>query len=138
MIRNLIVLGSAGILALAVSMTGFAGLPPDTDLDGVADADDNCVVAQNGPLGTANGCSAQEDGDTDGYGNTCDSDTNNNGATDLGDTAAIFLGQGSTDLKIDVNCNGAVHLGDLARVFLEQGVVPGPSGRACAGSVPCP
>ena len=91
MIRNLTVLGSAALLALAVSMSGFAGLPPDTDGDGTPDAQDNCVDLANGPDFTENGCLAQDDADLDGYGNTCDTDANNNFATDGIDIVETFL-----------------------------------------------
>ena len=73
MMRNLIVLGCAGLLALGLSISSFAGVDPDTDGDGVTDSNDNCINVQNGPSGGA--CSAQEDGvtaqnpaDPDGYG----------------------------------------------------------------------
>ena len=145
MTRNLIVLACAGLLALAVSISGFAGIPPDQDGDGVADTNDNCLTYMNGPLGqelaTPN-CDAQEDGDPDGYGSPCDTDTNNDGGTGLDDVAAVFAQSVivGTNPVYDFNCDLGTGLDDVARVFADSVAVqtPGPSGKACAGTVPCP
>ncbi len=138
MTRNLIVLGCAALLALAVSISGFAGPVDDTDNDGIPDNQDNCVVVPNGPLLGTGSCVAQEDADMDGYGNPCDLDVNNNGAVDLIDLSNNFLTQGAIGTAHDYNCNGAVDLLDLSESFLRQGEIPGPSGLACAGTIPCP
>lgn len=142
MTRNLIVLGCAGLLAVGLSVSTMAGVNPDTDMDGVPDDSDNCIVVPNGPdLATA-ACNSQEDGDMDGYGNPCDTDTNNDGATaldDVNDTfnAAVAV---STDPNYDFNCDGAAALDDVNQVFNDAVAVatPGPSGLACAGTIPCP
>lgn len=140
MMRNLIVLGCAGLLALGLSISSFAGVDPDQDLDGVTDSNDNCLVDPNGPGGGA--CAAQEDGDSDGYGNTCDSDFNNNGATDPVDLGTMISAASSvsTVLNTDLNCNGAADPVDLGTVLGDSIAVKivGPSGLACAGSAPCP
>ena len=130
MMRNLVVLlACAGLLAFGLSISSFASAPPDTDLDGVPDASDNCTVDPNGPLGGA--CSAQEDADGDGFGNACDSDFNNNGATELADLGAMLAAatSGSTDPNFDLNCNGAAELSDLGKTLADAtiGKVPGPS-----------
>ena len=142
MIRCITVLALAGLLALSVSISGFAGLPPDADGDGTPNDADNCLVLPNGPDTSTSSCMAQEDGDLDGYGNPCDTDYNNDGATGLDDVIAV-LGQSDvvgTDPTFDQNCDGATGLDDVIRTLADSDVVrvPGPSGRACAGSVPCP
>jgi hypothetical protein len=143
MTRNLIVLGCAALLALGVSISGYAGMLDDFDLDGVPDIVDNCVTTPNGPnLGTFS-CVNQEDADQDGYGNTCDTDANNDGGTGVSDLLDTLdaLQNDPTQLVYDYDCDGGVGVGDLLRSLddLQQGtVVPGPSGHACAGSIPCP
>ena len=145
MTRNLIVLGCAGLLALGVSLSGFAGIPLDSDGDGVSDTNDNCSAYANGPdlqdpLTPL--CDAQEDGDPDGYGSPCDTDTNNDSATGLDDVAAVFAQSVivGTNPVYDFNCDTATGLDDVARVFADSVAVqsPGPSGKACAGTIPCP
>jgi hypothetical protein len=143
MTRNLIVLGCAALLALGVSISGYAGLPPDFDGDGLADTADNCVATPNGPLAGTFSCVAQEDADQDGYGNPCDTDVRNDGGTGVGDLLDTLdaLQNNPSDLLYDYNCNGGVGVPDLLRSLadLQAGTVtPGPSGLACAGSIPCP
>ncbi len=142
MMRNLIVLGCAGLLAFGLSLSSFAGSPVDTDSDGVVDTADNCTVVPNGPALATGSCDSQEDGNFNGYGNPCDTDTNQDGATgldDVGDTfdQAVIAG---TDPNFDFNCDGATGLDDVGTVFDDAVIaaVPGPSGLACAGTVPCP
>ena len=141
MVRNLLVLGCAALLALGLSFGSFAGSITDADGDGVPDIYDNCVTTANGPLAATDSCDAQEDGDLDGYGNPCDYDTNNDGGTgldDLGfyiDNVAIV----STNPVFDNNCDGGAGLDDLGFAIDNSAVVtiPGPSGLACAGTSPC-
>ena len=135
MTRNLIVLGCAGLLAIGLSFGTFAGSVPDVDSDGVPDQYDNCDVVPNGPL--SGSCSGQEDADQDGYGTACDGDLNNNllvGVEDLGD---ILIALGGTDPEADFNCNTLVGVEDLGDLLVWLGGVPGSSGLACAGTVPC-
>ncbi|MBW2230532.1 MAG: hypothetical protein JRG92_10885 [Deltaproteobacteria bacterium] len=136
MIRNLIVLGCTMLLAFGLSLGAFAGSVSDADGDGVPDEFDNCVDVQNGPLGGT--CAQGDDADNDGYGNPCDFDYNNNGVVDPVDLGDNVLAQGSGDPVIDTNCNGVVDPVDLGDQVLAQGSGPGPSGLACAGTVPCP
>ena len=142
MMRNLIVLGCAGLLAIGLSLTGYAGVGADLDSDGVPDLHDNCVTTPNGPLSATADCDAQEDGDLDGYGNPCDSDINNNLFTDLPDVFAVFDAAvgGNTDLNFDLNCNGFAGNPDIFRAFDDSvtRAQPGPSGWACASFPPCP
>jgi len=141
MMRSVVVLGCAALLAIGLSVTSFAGSIVDADSDGVPDSFDNCSVVANGPLASTNSCNGQEDGDLDGYGNPCDTDTDNDGATSLADVSATFSAAAvaSTDPNFDFDCDGAASLADVSRVFSDAAVaaVPGPSGLACAGTIPC-
>jgi hypothetical protein len=139
MMRNLIVLGCSALLAIALGLTSYAGAVVDTDSDGVGDPTDNCDIDANGPL--LGSCSAQEDGDADGFGNACDTDTNNNGASDLGDVSDTLAQSkaGGTLLNYDFDCDGATSLGDVSVVLADSklGKVPGPSCDNPVGT-PCP
>ena len=148
MMRNLIGFGCAGLLALGLSISSFAGVDPDTDLDGTTDSNDNCIVVVNSFLLPATGCTAQQDGLTaqnpdepDGYGTVCDTDFNNNGATDSADLGQMLTASTnvSTDVDKDLNCNGAADSADLGVTLIDSTNVqtPGPSGKSCAGTVPC-
>ncbi len=112
----------------------------DIDDDGVLNASDNCLYVANGPL--AGVCSMQQDGDADGYGVACDTDFNGNSQADAVDLGLMFtaVSQVSEDVYFDLNCNGAADQADQGQVLADflLGVMPGPSGRACAGFVPCP
>ena len=127
-------------LLVFVSRDSPAGVACDCgDADGIVDPLDNCVIVPNGPFLGA--CSAQEDGDMDGYGVACDTDFNNNGATDAADlgtmlTAVITV---SPAVVTDLNCNGAADTTDLGKMIFDTIIsrVPGPSGLACAGTIPC-
>ena len=145
--RNSALIGIFGVASLGFAFLSTAGTFCDTDGDGVGycaslGGSDNCLVIANGPLASTGACDDQEDGDMDGYGNPCDTDYNNNGATDLVDVFNVFLKAQavSTDNTFDNNCNGAADLVDVNQAFNDQIVVlvPGPSGHACAGSIPCP
>ena len=124
---------------LLASRDSPAGPPCETDLDGVECSSDNCLFVNNGPL--AGACSAQEDGDMDGYGVACDTDFNNNGATDAADLGAMLTAVVTVSPAVvtDLNCNGAADTSDLGKVLLDTIVsqLPGPSGLACAGTLPC-
>jgi hypothetical protein len=110
--------------------------PVDSDADTVPDNQDNCVDAPNGPAEAPNN---QCDTDQDGYGNACDADLNDDGAEndlDLPAFASLFSTTGASDA--DLNCDLIVGGPDYAIFGLAQGGTPGPSGLACAGTVPCP
>jgi hypothetical protein len=141
MMRNLIVLGCSALLAVALGLTSYAGTSPDTDSDGLADNVDNCDVIPNGPLSFVGLCNNQQDGDSDGFGNGCDTDTNNNGATDLTDVSNTLsqAKSGGTLLNYDFDCNGATSLGDVSVALADAtaGAQPGPSCEHPLGT-PCP
>lgn len=129
-----------GVLSIMVSFLLAAGLPlvamagspvTDTDNDGIVDSLDNCVTKPNAG---ALFC----DTDQDGYGNACDSDLDNNGATVGGDFAIFGSNFGAVGPNIaDGDCNGSVVGGDFAIFGTNFGNPPGPSGLSCAGSIPC-
>ena len=62
----------------------------DRDGDGIRGSFDNCIDVANGPLASTGSCDSQLDGDLDGYGNICDSDVDNDGATGLDDVSIAF------------------------------------------------
>ena len=133
-----ILIASLAITSLVAA--GSARADTDTDGDGVPDASDNCVTVPNGPLGSFYNCSAQEDADQDGYGNACDFDVNNDGVTGMDDYHLTYLARGSVNPLYHFTCGGAVSVADLGEMLghvfgLE---LPGPSGLACAGTIPCP
>jgi hypothetical protein len=109
-----------------------AGLPDDIDRDGALDSNDNCVIAANYQQG---------DSDLDGYGNRCDGDFDQDGDTDQddGDFFSLNCTGGTAPPICDLDESGTT--GDLADLMIFAslyGEPPGPSGLACAGTVPCP
>jgi len=133
MIRNIIVLGCTALLTIGLSFGAFAGAAPDSDADGVPDAYDNCTTIQNGPTASLfPNCNGQQDTATNGFGNPCDTDINNDGATGADDLAAFLITLGDTGTTSDFNCDGAVGADDLAYFLTQLGGTPGPSGLACA------
>jgi len=132
--------------------------PDDDDADGVANADDNCPDEPNpnqedgdgDEIGdvcdncseVANAAPLDCDTDQDGYGNFCDCDLNNDGgcgAPDFGLFGASFGSAGAPGFSAaDMNCDGGVGAPDFGRFGSGFGGPPGPSGLACAGTVPCP
>ena len=67
----------ASIFLLSLGSVGpmSAGIVECGDCDGVPDAIDNCLDVPNGPAQPNPQC----DTDSDGYGNACDPDVNNDG-----------------------------------------------------------
>lgn len=92
---------------------------PDADFDGVLNENDNCVFAANGD---------QRDTDSDGFGNMCDADFNNNGIVDPGDFTLLKTRFGQTGFPDqDLNGNGIVDPGDFTLLKAAFGKPPGPS-----------
>jgi len=91
----------------------------DTDRDGVPDSRDNCRTVAN---------SNQRDSDSDGYGDVCDADANNDGIVNSVDLALVtgaFGGRGPN--RADLNGDGFINALDLAQVRRLFGQRPGPS-----------
>ena len=104
-------------------------LKPDEEGDSIPDRGDNCTLASN---------EKQRDSDSDGYGNACDADLNNDGIVDfldLGLLKSVFL---TSDADADFNGDGTVDFLDLGLMKSQFFQPPGPSGLECAGTVPCP
>jgi hypothetical protein len=108
---------------------------PDADSDGVTDAEDSCLFVAN---------QTQLDSDQDGYGNACDADYNNDGVVGTSDFSTLrnafgsTQGSGNWDPQLDANGDGVIGTADFTLLRAAFGIPPGPSGLACAGSVPCP
>lgn len=117
----------AALLALGIAMSASAGSVVDTDGDGVPDGVDNCVTLANGPGGSEPGasCSAQEDADSDGFGNICDPDFDQSNTVGFGDFQLLLGAIGTADAVIDVDCSGAVGFSDFQRLLAFIGLPPG-------------
>jgi len=111
---------STAFPAASGSPAGFRLLLlPDSDLDGHSDFVDNCVAAPN---------PSQLDTDSDGIGNRCDGDFNNDcltNASDLGLLKVNFFAVG--ELVTDMNGDGVTNAGDLGLLKTEYFTVPGPA-----------
>jgi hypothetical protein len=100
----------------------------DTDGDGVPDNADNCIDVAN-----AN----QRDTDSDGYGNLCDGDLNNDGATNTLDLNLLKLayrsaaGDANYNVNADLNGDGVINTLDL-NIF--KGLYRKPPGPSCCGA----
>jgi len=120
--------------SIAVDAGHFAYSDNDADLR--PGECDNCVAIKNG----RNEMSNQIDSDSDGYGNACDSDYNNDLATTTLDFP-IFLDAftGGPTTVTDHNGDGATTTLDFSLFLADfQGLnPPGPSGLVCAGTIPC-
>lgn len=125
------------IFAFGFAMNANAGAVTDTDSDLVPDAFDNCSTIVNGPNQNSN----QVDSNQDGFGNACDPDYDNNGATTTADFSIFFAAfTGTPDPDTDHDGNGATTTADFTTflAYFQNGQAgPGPSGLACAGTIPC-
>jgi len=108
-----------------------AGAFEDIDNDGISDSTDNCLIAANPQQG---------DPDLDGYGTRCDADFDQDGDTDQDDVDFFLFNCESNPIPpiCDFNEDGISDSADLQIMASLLGAPPGPSGLACAGTVPCP
>ena len=114
-----------GDSAIACDIGAFEVQFPDFDVDGVADQIDNCTDVQN---------SDQQDTDSDGYGNICDGDLNNDGNTNTLDlnlykqAHRARLGDANYNPDADFNGDGVINTLDLN---IYKGLHRKPPGPSC-------
>jgi hypothetical protein len=130
---SILALVVAAMLTTTFALVAAAGVPcTDQDSDGVCDEDDNCLVVANPD---------QSDGDSDGYGEACDLDTNNDCFITTADIGVILTALGASESEppaspSDVNLDGFVSTADIGVILTELAGganPPGPSGKSCAG-----
>ena len=133
------------LLLLLIPVPALAGSGiVDADFDLVPDAFDNCTTIANGP----NDASNQLDCEPDGFGDACDADYDNNGATTTVDfdiffqcfTGVFTTVSPSICACVDPDANGATTTTDFTTFFdyfSNDQAPPGPSGLNCAGTIPC-
>ncbi len=92
----------------------------DTDNDAVFDNMDNCINVSNPD---------QRDTDSDGFGNACDADLNNDGMINFADLQVLKQVFFSDDPDGDFNGDGGVDFEDLALMKATLFGAPGPSGQ---------
>jgi hypothetical protein len=103
---------------------------PDDDGDGTINELDNCIDVPNSSTDISTAGPSQNDSDSDGYGNICDADFDNNGIVNFSNLAAFRVAFGTTAPDADLNGDGIVNFSDLAIFRLLFGKPPGPSGIA--------
>jgi len=123
-------------------IASFAGLAPDADGDGIPDVLDKCTLDSRNSVAPST-C----DTDTDGYGNVCDADFDQNYAVNGNDFSSKFVpafkSLAAPVEGEDMDCNGAVNANDFSTYFVPKfkgllgGPIPGPSGLSCAGTPGC-
>lgn len=113
----------AGVIDVLGAYSVLAGEPPvvDTDGDGIADTNDNCTLVGNAD---------QLDTDSDGYGNRCDPDFNNDYVVNAVDLAYMKVHFFSNDSLADLTGDGVVAAADLGILKVMFFAAPGPSGIA--------
>ena len=97
------------------------GAPLDIDNDSVIDASDNCLHVANAD---------HRDTDSDGIGNACDADFNNDCIVNFADLAIMKFAFFSAAPTVDLDGDGAVNFTDLALLKAGFFEAPGPSGIA--------
>lgn len=125
-----------GLLTLGYTLSASAGAISDTDGDLVPDQFDNCRLVANGPNQTSN----QVDTNLDGFGNACDADLDDNnscGGTDFSLFVGFFGKSTAAAKAADFDGDNLVGGSDFAIFVQRFGTPPGPSGLACAGTIPC-
>jgi hypothetical protein len=131
-------------LLIGFPIASFAGLAPDADGDGIPDVLDKCTIDSRNATAPAT-C----DTDTDGYGNVCDPDFNQDNAVTSADFGMLFvpafkgIDPAPWPQGMDMNCDNAVTSADFGMFFVPKfkgalgGAKPGPSGLGCAGTPGC-
>ncbi len=114
--------GRQSTLTRTVLVNPFA----DGDGDTVPTVYDNCTTLSN---------TSQCDSDSDGFGNRCDGDLNNNTFTNAQDTTLFRQQLGGASVapvfnEADLNCNGFVNAQDTTLFRGLLGNPPGPSAQA--------
>lgn len=95
---------------------------PDTDTDGWPDNDDNCTLVFN---------PGQVDVDSDGIGNLCDPDFDNNCVVNFDDLGLMKQGFFGSDPVLDLDSSGTVNFDDLGIMKAYFFGPPGPSAEGC-------
>lgn len=114
---------SVAFPATAIDSFSFETVSTDVDGDGVSNDEDNCFRTPNPD---------QRDTDSDGFGNACDADLNNNcvvNVEDLGILRSVFF---TPDPNADFNGDGIVNVVDLGVLRAQFFRAPGPS---CAPNI---
>ena len=107
---------------------------PDQDSDGHVDHCDNCLVKAN---------VSQTDADSDGCGNVCDGDFNQDGVVAIADFSSFAGVYGGPSAVHDIGMpdppqpDGVVAIADFSNFAGMYGGVPGPSGTT-SGTTACP
>jgi hypothetical protein len=132
-------------ILIGFPIASSAGLAPDSDGDGIPNVLDKCSADSRNATAPAT-C----DTDTDGYGNVCDGDFNQDNVVNATDFGMFFVPafKGSDPSPwpqgMDMDCSGAVNASDFGMFFVPKfknlpagNNKPGPSGLACAGTPGC-
>jgi len=113
------------LIAASLAFVATAGTIDDTDSDLIPDVFDNCSAVANGPAGQD-----QLDADSDGFGNICDADLDNDGlvgGTDFGVFVGLF---GASGTVADLDGDGLVGGTDFGAFVALFGSPPGPGATA--------
>jgi hypothetical protein len=135
---NLKLILFVGVCAIGFAISANAGTIADVDGDTIPDVFDDCSAVANGPATAGKPNQLDSDSPTDGYGNMCDGDLDNDGVvggTDFGIFSGLF---GGGDLRADFTGDGVIGGTDFGEFVGFFGGGPGPSGLNCAGTSPCP
>ena len=130
-------------ISIGFPIASFAGLAPDADNDGIPDVLDKCTLDSRNATAPRT-C----DTDTDGYGNPCDGDFDQNFAVNGSDFGSQFVpafkGLIAPTRGQDMDCSGGnANSNDFSKYFVPKfkgllgGSIPGPSGLSCAGTPGC-
>jgi hypothetical protein len=130
-------------VSIGYPIASSAGLAPDFDNDGIPDVLDKCSIDSRNATAPAT-C----DTDTDGYGNVCDGDFDQNYSVIASDFSSYFVpafkGFIAPTRGQDMDCGGGLpNANDFSMNFVPKfkgfigGTAVGPSGLSCAGTPGC-